>query len=45
MTLIGMLHHRADPRKVSRAYLYSIVAKAEGSPGKVDIENETIMGK
>jgi len=46
-----MLHHRADPRKVSRAYLYSIVAKAEGveffyfTPGKVDIENETIMGK
>ncbi|MEW9501935.1 YheC/YheD family endospore coat-associated protein [Jeotgalibacillus marinus] len=51
MTLIGMLHHRADPNKVKKAYAYSGVAKAEGveffyfTPGKVDIENETILGK
>jgi hypothetical protein len=51
MTLIGMMHHRADPQKVSRAYAYSIVAKGEGveffyfTPGKVDIESQTIFGK
>ncbi|WP_019415183.1 YheC/YheD family protein [Paenisporosarcina sp. TG20] len=51
MTLIGMLHHREDPRKVAKAYTYSVVAKAEGveffyfTPGKVDIENQKIKGK
>lgn len=51
MTLIGMLHHRADPQKVRRAYAYSVVAKAEGvnffyfTPGQVDIKNQTINGK
>jgi hypothetical protein len=51
MALIGMLHHRADPQKVRRAYAYSAVAKAEGeeffyfTPGKVDINNHTILGK
>ena len=51
MTLIGMLHHRKDPRKVKRAYAYSVVAKAEGveffyfTAAKVDIINQTIIGK
>lgn len=51
MTLIGMLHHRADPRNVKKAYAYSAAAKAEGvnffyfTPGKVDIENQKILGK
>lgn len=51
MTLIGMLHHRADPEKVRRAYMYSAVAKAEGveffyfTPGKVNIDKQTIKGK
>jgi hypothetical protein len=29
--LIGMLHNRKDPNKVSRAYLYSAIAKLEGA--------------
>ncbi|MDQ0220313.1 YheC/YheD family protein [Peribacillus cavernae] len=51
MTLIGMLHHRTDPQKVRKAYAYSVVAKAEGvnffyfTPGKVNIDTETIIGK
>jgi hypothetical protein len=51
MTLIGMLHHRKDPRKVKKAYAYSVVAKAEGveffyfTPGKVDIVKKEIIGK
>lgn len=51
MVLIGMLHHRAEPEKVKKAYAYSVVAKAEGveffyfTPGKVDIENQKIIGK
>ena len=46
-----MLHHRKDPRKVKRAYAYSVVAKAEGveffyfTPAKVDIKNQRIIGK
>jgi YheC/D like ATP-grasp len=28
--LIGMFHYRKNPEKVSRAYLYSAIAKAEG---------------
>lgn len=51
MTLIGMLHHRADPNNVKKAYAYAAVAKAEGvdffyfTPGKVNIEQEKILGK
>ncbi|AIK39033.1 MULTISPECIES: YheC/YheD family endospore coat-associated protein [Bacillus] len=51
MTIIGMLHHREDPRNVRRAYACAAVAKAEGvnffyfTPGKVKIENQTILGK
>ena len=51
MILIGMLHHRAEPEKVKKAYAYAVVAKAEGveffyfTPGKVDIENQKINGK
>lgn len=51
MTLIGMLHHRAEPQNVKKAYAYSVVAKSEGveffyfTPGKVNIENQTIIGK
>ena len=51
MTLIGMLHHREDPRNVKKAYAYSAVAKTEGvdffyfTPGKVNIEKQTILGK
>jgi hypothetical protein len=51
MILIVMLHHRAEPEKVKKAYAYSVVAKAEGveffyfTPGKVDIENQKIIGK
>ena len=51
MTLIGMMHHRAEPEKVKKAYAYSVVARAEGvdffyfTPGKVDIKNRKIMGK
>ncbi len=46
-----MLHHREDPQKVTKAYTYSVVAKAEGieffyfTPGKVDIKNQKILGK
>ncbi|MEI4769154.1 YheC/YheD family protein [Psychrobacillus sp. FJAT-51614] len=51
MTLIGMLHHRAEPEKVKKAYAYAVVAKAEGvdffyfTAGNVDIKNEKILGK
>ncbi|MES9669966.1 YheC/YheD family protein, partial [Bacillus pseudomycoides] len=51
MTIIGMLHHREDPRNVRKAYACAAVAKAEGvnffyfTPGKVNIENQTILGK
>ncbi|MGD7008981.1 YheC/YheD family protein [Metabacillus sp. 84] len=51
MTLIGMLHHRADPEKVKRSYAYASAAKSEGAEffyftaGKVDINRETILGK
>ena len=51
MTLIGMLHHRADPSNVKKAYAYAAVAKAEGvnffyfTPGKVNIKQQKILGK
>jgi hypothetical protein len=51
MTLIGMLHHRADPNNVNKAYAYAAVAKAEGvdffyfTPGMVNIKQQKILGK
>ncbi|PEB51835.1 alpha-L-glutamate ligase [Bacillus pseudomycoides] len=51
MVIIGMLHHRKDPRDVKKAYAYAAVAKAEGvtffyfTLGKVNIETEKILGK
>ncbi|MFK2824592.1 YheC/YheD family protein [Bacillus sp. B190/17] len=51
MVLIGMLHHRKDPRKVRKAYAYAVVAKAEGinffyfTPGTVNLETQRIVGK
>ena len=48
--LIGMLHNRKDPNKVSRAYLYSAIAKIEGvdffyfTTKGVDFENKKIEG-
>lgn len=50
-TLIGMVHHRADPNHVKHAYAYAAAAKAEGAdffyftPGKVNIQKQTILGK
>jgi hypothetical protein len=50
VTLIGYLHYRKDPAKVSKSYALAAVAKAEGaelvyfSPGRVDWESETIQG-
>ncbi|OLS36481.1 YheC/YheD family protein [Bacillus sp. MRMR6] len=50
MMLIGMLHHRKDPRTVIKAYAYAVVAKAEGAemiyfaPKGVNFEKETIKG-
>jgi hypothetical protein len=49
--LIGMLHTRKDPNKVSRSYLYATVAKSEGAeffyftPKHVDFEKKIIYGK
>ncbi len=46
-----MLHHRADPNNVKKAYAYAAVAKAEGvnffyfTPGKVNIKQQKILGK
>ncbi|MEH7350940.1 YheC/YheD family endospore coat-associated protein [Gottfriedia acidiceleris] len=51
MTLIGMLHHRADPRNVKKAYAYAAAAKAEGvnffyfTPGMVNIKQQKVLGK
>ncbi|MBS4205991.1 YheC/YheD family protein [Lederbergia citrea] len=51
MTLIGMLHHRKDPKTVIKSYAYAVVAKAEGAnfiyftPGGVNFVNSTIRGK
>ncbi|MDQ0198964.1 YheC/YheD family endospore coat-associated protein [Neobacillus ginsengisoli] len=51
MTLIGMLHHRADPNNVKKAYAYAVVAKAEGlnffyfTPSRVNIKQQRILGK
>jgi hypothetical protein len=51
MKLIGMLHHRADPNNVNKAYAYAAAAKAEGvdffyfTPGMVNIKQQKILGK
>lgn len=51
MTLIGMLHHREDPKNVKKSYAYAAVAKAEGidffyfTPRKVNIKEQKILGK
>ena len=51
MTLIGMLHHRKDPKTVIKSYAYAAVAKAEGakffyfSPGEVNFVNRSIRGQ
>ncbi|MFJ5763813.1 YheC/YheD family protein [Lysinibacillus sp. NPDC093210] len=51
MTIIGMLHHRLDPKTVLKSYAYAAVAKAEGvdffyfTPRKVNFDNRTIDGK
>ncbi|ERJ11122.1 YheC/YheD family endospore coat-associated protein [Haloplasma contractile] len=50
MTLIGMLHHRKRPQKVTKSYAYAAVAKAEGSellyfsPKMVDFKKRVING-
>lgn len=49
--LIGMFHIRKDPNKVSRAYLYSTIARHEGhdffyfTAKGVDFEKKKILGK
>ena len=51
MTIIGMLHHRRDPKTVIKSYSYAAVAKAEGirffyfSPGTVNFVNRSIRGQ
>ncbi|MBS4172200.1 YheC/YheD family protein [Bacillus sp. FJAT-49736] len=51
MTLIGMLHHRKDPKTVIKSYAYAAVAKAEGarffyfSPKTVNFTNNSIRGQ
>ncbi|MBE1553884.1 YheC/YheD family protein [Sporosarcina limicola] len=51
MTLIGMLHHRKDPKTVIKSYAYAVVAKAEGArffhftPGEVNFVNRSIRGQ
>ncbi|TQR04017.1 YheC/YheD family protein [Psychrobacillus soli] len=51
MTIIGMLHHRRDPKTVIKSYAYAAVAMAEGvkfyyfSPGTVNFVNRFIRGQ
>ncbi|WP_107923787.1 YheC/YheD family protein [Lysinibacillus parviboronicapiens] len=51
MTIIGMLHHRLDPKTVIKSYAYAAVARAEGAqffyftPKSVNFDNRTIKGK
>lgn len=51
MTIIGMLHHRLDPKTVLKSYAYAAVAKAEGveffyfTPRKVNFDTRTINGQ
>jgi len=50
LILIGMLHHRKDPRSVQKSYAYAVVAKAEGaellyfSPKSVNFNEKKIKG-
>ncbi len=50
MILIGMLHHRKNPKSVRKAYAYAVVAKGEGtdfiffSPKSVNFDKKTISG-
>lgn len=50
LIIIGMLHHRKDPKTVFKSYAYAAVAKAEGaellyfSPKMVDFEQKVING-
>ncbi|MFE3577541.1 YheC/YheD family protein [Lysinibacillus sp. NPDC059133] len=51
MTIIGMLHHRLDPRTVLKSYAFAAVAQAEGAqffyftPKSVDFDKRSIRGK
>ncbi|QDQ02570.1 UDP-N-acetylmuramoyl-tripeptide--D-alanyl-D-alanine ligase [Lysinibacillus fusiformis] len=51
MTIIGMLHHRLDPKTVLKSYAYAAVARAEGAdffyftPRSVNFDDRTIRGK
>ncbi|MEK4229081.1 YheC/YheD family protein [Solibacillus sp. FSL H8-0538] len=51
MTIIGMLHHRLDPKTVIKSYAYAAVARAEGvqffyfTPKSVNFDDRTIKGK
>lgn len=51
MTLIGMLHYRENPWRVTKTYAYAAAAKAEGvdffyfTPENVWIEEKMIIGK
>ncbi|MFB7156436.1 YheC/YheD family protein [Lysinibacillus sp. NPDC056232] len=51
MTIIGMLHHRLDPRTVLKSYAFAAVAQAEGAqffyftPRSVDFDKRSIRGK
>lgn len=50
LILIGMLHHRKDPRTVQKSYAYAAVAMAEGaellyfSPRSVNFDERKISG-
>ena len=43
--LIGMFHIRKDPNKVSRAYLYSTIARHEGHDFFISRPKELILRK
>ena len=50
MTIIGMLHHRLDPRTVLKSYAFAAVAQAEGAQfllyaKSVDFDKRSIRGK
>lgn len=51
MTIIGMLHHRLDPKTVIKSYAFAAVARAEGAqffyftPKSVNFNKRTISGK
>lgn len=51
MVMIGMLHHRLDPKTVIKSFAYAAVARAEGvhffyfTPKNVNFEGRTIRGQ